>query len=77
MPDKTLLAFADHGEVREPLPADGGDAEQVLAKLNEAGIDTDALAVRLQEEGKDSFDKSWKELLETIASKGEKLVASG
>ena len=37
MPDKTLLAFADHGEVREPLPADGGDAEQVLAKLNEAG----------------------------------------
>ena len=77
MPDKTLLAFADHGEVREPLPADGGDAEQVLAKLNEAGIDTDALAVRLQEDGKDSFDKSWKELLETIASKGEKLVASG
>ncbi len=77
MPDKTLLAFADHGEVREPLPADGGDAEQVLAKLNEAGIDTDALAVRLQEEGKDSFDKSWKELLGTIASKGEKLVASG
>jgi transaldolase len=77
MPDKTLLAFADHGEVREPLPADGGDAEQVLAKLNEAGIDTDALAERLQEDGKDSFDKSWKELLETIASKGEKLVASG
>jgi transaldolase len=77
MPDKTLLAFADHGEVREPLPADGGDAEQVLAKINEAGLDTDALAVRLQEEGKDSFDKSWKELLGTIASKGEKLVASG
>jgi transaldolase len=77
MPDKTLLAFADHGKVRDPLPADGGDAEQVLAKLNEAGIDTDALAVRLQEEGKDSFDKSWKELLGTIASEGEKLVASG
>jgi transaldolase len=77
MPDKTLLAFADHGKVRDPLPADGGDAEQVLAKLNEAGIDTDALAVRLQEEGKESFDKSWKELLGTIASEGEKLVASG
>jgi transaldolase len=77
MPDKTLLAFADHGEVREPLPADGGDAEQVLAKFNDAGMDTDALAKRLQEEGKDSFDKSWKELLETIASKGKKLVASG
>jgi transaldolase len=76
MPDKTLLAFADHGEVREPLPADGGDAEEVLTRLNEAGIDTDALAARLQEEGKDAFDKSWRELLETIASEGEKLVAS-
>jgi transaldolase len=76
MPDKTLLAFADHGQVREPLPPDGGDADEVLAAFNSAGIDTDALAVRLQEEGKDSFDKSWHELLDTIASEGEKLVAS-
>jgi transaldolase len=76
MPDKTLLAFADHGEVREPLPADGGDAEEVLTRLNDAGIDTDALATRLQEEGKEAFDKSWRELLKTIASEGEKLVAS-
>jgi transaldolase len=76
MPDKTLLAFADHGQVREPLPPDGGDADEVLAAFNEAGIDTDALAVRLQGEGKESFDKSWHELLDTIASEGEKLVAS-
>ena len=76
MPDKTLLAFADHGQVREPLPPDGGDADEVLAAFNEAGIDTDALAARLQEEGKESFDKSWHELLDTIASEGEKLVAS-
>jgi transaldolase len=76
MPDKTLLAFADHGQVREPLPADGGEADEVLAAFNEARIDTDALAVRLQEEGKESFDKSWHELLDTIASEGEKLVAS-
>jgi transaldolase len=76
MPDKTLLAFADHGQVREPLPADGGDAEEVLAAFNEAGIDTDALAVRLQEEGKESFDQSWHELLDTIASEGEKLVSA-
>ena len=52
MPDTTLHAFADHGEVGEPLPADGGDAEQVLAEFAEAGIDVDALAARLQEEGK-------------------------
>jgi transaldolase len=76
MPDKTLLAFADHGQVREPLPPDGGDADEVLAAFNEAGIDTDALAVRLQEEGKESFDKSWHELLDTIASEGEKLVSA-
>jgi transaldolase len=76
MPDKTLLAFADHGEVRDPLPTDGGDAEQVLEEFNRAGVDTDALANRLQEEGKDAFDTSWRELLDTIASKGEKLVAS-
>lgn len=76
MPDKTLLAFAEHGEVRDPLPADGGDSQSVLAELEAAGIDVDALATQLQEEGKDSFDKSWKELLDTIASEGEKLTAS-
>jgi transaldolase len=76
MPDKTLLAFADHGQVREPLPPDGGDADEILAAFNEAGIDTDALAVRLQEEGKETFDKSWHELLDTIASEGEKLVSA-
>jgi transaldolase len=76
MPEKTLNAFADHGQVRDPLPADGGDSEQVLAAFNDAGFDTDALAARLQEEGKDTFDASWKDLLDTIASEGEKLVAA-
>jgi transaldolase len=74
MPDKTLLAFADHGQVREPLPADGGDAEQVLAAFNEAGIDTDALAERLQREGAEAFTKSWNELLGTIEDKRKALV---
>jgi transaldolase len=69
MPDKTLLAFADHGEVREPLPPDGGDAEEVLAAFNEAGIDTDAIATQLQKEGADAFVKSWNELLATIEGK--------
>jgi transaldolase len=76
MPDKTLLAFAEHGEVSEPLPADGGDSEQVLAMFNDAGIDTDELAARLQKEGAEAFDTSWRELLDTIAAEGEKLVAS-
>jgi transaldolase len=77
MPEKTLLAFAEHGEVGEPLPADGGDAEQALAEFGVAGIDVDALAERLQHEGAEAFDASWRELLETIATEGEKLVASG
>jgi transaldolase len=68
MPEPTLQAFADHGEVGEPVPADGGDCEQVLAQFAKAGIDVDTLAQRLQEEGKASFAKSWDEMLETIES---------
>jgi transaldolase len=68
MPEPTLNAFADHGEVGEPLPSDGGDAEQVLAEFGAAGIDVEALAERLQEEGKGAFVGSWNELLKTIES---------
>ena len=65
-PSSTLHAFADHGEIGEPLAADGGDAERALAEFAEAGIEVEALAARLQEEGKQAFDKSWRELLGTI-----------
>ena len=75
MPENTLLAFADHGEVGEMLPADGGDAERVLARFGEAGIDVDALAVRLQEEGKRAFVDSWNDLLASIESKRGALAA--
>jgi transaldolase len=68
MPDKTLEAFADHGKVGDSVPADGGDCDELLAEFNRAGIDTDALAKRLQEEGKDSFNKSWDGLMESIES---------
>jgi transaldolase len=69
MPDKTLEAFADHGEVGDLMDPAGGNAEQVLKEFEEAGIDLAALAQRLQDEGKDSFDKSWGELLKTIGEK--------
>jgi transaldolase len=68
MPEPTLKAFADHGDVQELLPADGGNSEQVLAEFVEAGIDVAALATRLQEEGKESFNKAWQELLSSIES---------
>jgi transaldolase len=75
MPDKTLLAFADHGNVGEPLPADGGDAEEVLAEFARAGIEVDPLAARLQEEGADAFEDSWRELLASIESERKRLAA--
>jgi transaldolase len=76
MPEKTLLAFADHGRVRDPLPPDGGDAEEVLSSFESAGIDTDALAARLQKKGAETFVKSWREMLDSVSAKGEK-IASG
>jgi transaldolase len=75
MPDKTLLAFADHGTVGDPLPEDGGDAEEVFQAHRDEGIDTDELALRLQKEGAEAFVKSWTELLETIKSESERLAA--
>jgi transaldolase len=77
MPDKTLLAFADHGEVGEPLPADGGDADEVLARSEAAGVGVSELATRLQHEGAEAFDASWKELMESIEVKGRQLTATG
>jgi transaldolase len=68
MPEPTLLAFADHGEVGDLMAADGGNSEQLLKQFEEAGIDVAALADRLQIEGKESFNKSWEELLKSISS---------
>ncbi|MGB7555635.1 MAG: transaldolase [Candidatus Korobacteraceae bacterium] len=69
MPEETLKALADHGDIGGVLPADGGDCEQVLAQFAKAGVNIDALGAQLQEEGAKSFDDSWKELLGVIASK--------
>jgi transaldolase len=69
MPEKTLQAFDDHGEVGQTLPADGGDCEAVLASFAKAGIDIDALAARLQKEGAASFAKSWNDLMARVDSK--------
>jgi transaldolase len=69
MPEGTLNAVADHGEVGEALAPDGGDCETVLARFAEAGIDIDALANRLQDEGASSFVKSWNDLMQRIDTK--------
>ena len=69
MPEGTLKALADHGDLGEIMSADGGDSEAVLDQFAEAGIDTDALAAQLQDEGATSFVKSWNDLLNVISSK--------
>ena len=73
IPDKTLLAFAEHGKVGAPMAVDGGDAEAVIAEFRALGIDDGALADRLQKEGAAAFAKSWRSLLEGIAEKTSQL----
>lgn len=77
MPEGTLKAFGDHGEVGGMLAPDGGDCETVLADFAKAGIDIDALAVRLQDEGAASFVKSWNELMARIESKSAAIRKTG
>ena len=77
MPEKTLRAFAEHGEIKGVMAEDGGDAEAVLARFAKAGIDIDALAIQLQREGAQAFVKSWKELMTRIADKSDALAHAG
>lgn len=76
MPEDTLLALAEDDGIGELLPADGGDNRELLAQFESAGIDLDALALRLQNEGAEKFVKSWNELIDRIDEKS-KAVAAG
>jgi len=69
MPDATLKAFADHGEIGADLASGGSDGEDALSQFVKIGIDIDALAAQLQDEGAKSFTKSWNDLMSVIASK--------
>jgi transaldolase len=69
LPEKTLLAFADHGQVGAAMPADGGYADAVLEEFRREGVDDSALAERLQREGVDAFATSWHAMLSRIAEK--------
>jgi transaldolase len=73
MPEGTLKALADHGEIGPIMAADGGDYEVVLDRFAQAGVNVDRLAARLQDEGAKSFVKSWNELMAVIASKSDAL----
>ena len=73
MPEGTLNALADHGDITHTMPINGGNYEEVLWQFNQAGIDAGALAAQLQDEGAKSFVKSWTDLLTVIDSKTEVL----
>jgi transaldolase len=73
VPEETLLAFANHGQVDHAMPRDGGDSEQVLVSITRAGIDVAALARELQDQGAKGFVDSWKDLLGAIEAKSKAL----
>lgn len=73
IPENTLKAFGDHGEMAGVLSADGGDSETALAQFTKAGIDIPALAAQLQDEGAKAFVKSWDELMGVIETKSDAL----
>ena len=75
IPEATLRAFEHHGQVGEPIAADGGDAEATLAQFESAGIDVDALAATLQSDGARNFVKSWEDLLRRIDDQVAVVVA--
>ncbi len=77
MPEKTLLALADHGEIGAMLPHDGGDAEEILDRFAKAGVDVNALAAELQRDGAAAFVASWKELLACLVDKSQTLKKAG
>jgi transaldolase len=73
MPEETLLAFGEHGQVKSAIPRDGGDCEQVLAEFRRVGIDVAKLGADLQTEGAKSFVDSWKDLMSAIETKSKAL----
>lgn len=76
MPNATLEAFYDHGEVGRPMPADGGDCDRVLARFADAGVDVAAVAAKLQSDGAKAFVASWNDLLSRISVQSQVLSSA-
>ena len=73
MPEKTMEAFEDHGEIEgDTVSGRADDAQPVMDSLEDVGIDFDDVLAVLEHEGVEKFEKSWAELVATIASQLEK-----
>ena len=67
MPEKTMEAFSDHGEVKgDQVTGKAGEAQALFDQLSAVGVDLDDVFLTLESEGVDKFKKSWIELLETV-----------
>ena len=69
VPESTLRAFADHGELSADWASKDTESDRVLEGFRRVGVDVDALARRLQDEGAAAFIASWNDLLAVIATK--------
>ena len=76
MPEKTLKAFADRGQLGEPMPVDGGYAEQTIDEIRREGVNIEGLADKLQKDGGDAFKKSWDSLIGGLEEKVARLSAT-
>ncbi len=74
MPGDTLQDFYEHGEVGDPLPADGGDADAKLGRFRDAGVDLGALAAKLQNDGAASFVDAWNDLIGRVRTQRSRQV---
>ena len=77
LPEKTLLAFAEHGKISDVLSIDEGcteAAEAIISEFNREGVNDQELAAELQRQGTESFAKSWNVLIACIASKSNEFT---
>jgi transaldolase len=77
MPESTLIAFADHGKLGDAMSLEQADFEGVMRQFTEAGVDPDALALQLQDEGVKLFARSWDDLMNVIRAKSSASERAG
>jgi transaldolase len=76
MPEETIKAFQDHGEVALTLERDLDEAKRVFERIAEVGVDYDDVVVTLEQEGVQKFSDSFAELMDGVRAKRGELVSA-